>query len=45
MKKNSKETFKENILNPDSLFRKEAIKNWEEYIKYKEKRNSNKVIV
>lgn len=45
MKKNSKETIKESLLNPDSIFRKEAIKNWEEYIKYKEKRNSSKVIV
>lgn len=43
MKKNvnNKNTIKENLLNPDSVFRKEAIKVWEEYIKYKEKKKEN----
>lgn len=31
-----KETFRENILNPDSVLRKEVLKTWKEYLEYKE---------
>ena len=36
MKKVKENKTKENLLNPDSVFRKEALKVWEEYLKYKE---------
>lgn len=36
IRKLRKETFRENILNPDSELRKELFKAWKEYLEHKE---------